>query len=482
MKIRKTWAAAVFIFGLLFSAPGKADLSVHYEAENGEWSDKNEIVMDADASNGRAVGSFSTEDAYAAFEITVPSDGFFDLAFRIKKIGGAMKVNNVYVDGVEAGTITCESGQYDVSVLRNTRLTAGVHRISVQKDWGYILLDSMTVTETAGISESVYNVQPQLINPRANQETQALYRSLCAYFGRCILSGQQCDDGIDSREFQIIHALTGKYPAVMGLDMRDYTASRIIAGMNPKAVEHAIAFHEMGGIVTFCWHWCAPPNTIYDGMDENGNPRWWASFYTKNTSFDIGRVLHGLDPPGKQLVDEDIRTIAAKLKELEEHHVPVLWRPLHEGSGGWFWWGANGPEVYKELWIYLYDQLTNVYNCNNLIWVWNGQHPDWYPGDAYVDIIGEDIYFAPHQYSAYAADFAELTEYAGKPKIIALSEIAVLPDVDACIASKASWAWFCTWKGEYIVREDGTYSDAYTDLDTLKKVYFSDYVFTLEDL
>ena len=48
--------------------------------------------------------------------------------------------------------------------------------------------------------------------------------------------------------------------------------------------------------------------------------------------------------------------------------------------------------IYKKLWYYLYDELTNKYGCTNLIWVWNGQNPEWYPGDEYVDVIGEDIY------------------------------------------------------------------------------------------
>lgn len=84
---------------------------------------------------------------------------------------------------------------------------------------------------------------------------------------------------------------------------------------------------------------------------------------------------------GKALIDADIAEIAKQLNRLRDAGVPVLWRPLHEASGGWFWWGAKGPEAYKKLWYYLYDQLTNVYGCNNLIWVWNGQNPDWYPGD-----------------------------------------------------------------------------------------------------
>ncbi len=39
----------------------------------------------------------------------------------------------------------------------------------------------------------------------------------------------------------------------------------------------------------------------------------------------------------------DIDAIASLLKRLQDHGVTVLWRPLHEAAGGWFWWGAGGP-------------------------------------------------------------------------------------------------------------------------------------------
>ena len=41
--------------------------------------------------------------------------------------------------------------------------------------------------------------------------------------------------------------------------------------------------------------------------------------------------------------------------------VPVLWRPLHEASGGWFWWGAKGPEPFKQLWELMFQRFTQVH-------------------------------------------------------------------------------------------------------------------------
>ena len=80
----------------------------------------------------------------------------------------------------------------------------------------------------------------------------------------------------------------------------------------------------------------------------------------------------GEDAQGLALLDEDINIIAKALKTLQKKKIPVLFRPLHEASGGWFWWGASGAEPYKKLYIHLYDRLTNYHKLNNIIWVWNG--------------------------------------------------------------------------------------------------------------
>ena len=191
--------------------------------------------------------------------------------------------------------------------------------------------------------------------------------------------------------------------------------------------------------------------------------------------------MNGADPYGKEALDKDIAEIAKQLLRLQDAGVPVLWRPLHEASGGWFWWGAKGAEPYKQLWIYLYDQLTNVYGCNNLIWVWNGQAKDWYPGDEYVDIIGEDIYADNHSYSAQNAKFIELLDYADANKIIALTENGVVFDIDNVVATNARWAWFNTWNGDFVVKY-GKYSETYTEKDILKKAYDSEHVITLDEM
>ena len=97
-------------------------------------------------------------------------------------------------------------------------------------------------------------------------------------------------------------------------------------------------------------------------------------------------------------IDADIDRLAIELARLRAAGVTVLWRPLHEASGhegdGWFWWGRKrtdgvpNAQAYVLLYRHMFDRLVNAHGLHNLIWVWNGQDPAWYPGDDVVDIVG----------------------------------------------------------------------------------------------
>ena len=458
----------------------KQEFLASYEAENAKISGNNSVQNDGGASQGKAVGNFADDGDNVTFTIEVPAAGSYCLTLTTKGLGGD-KYNEVLVDGDNVGGFDSKGDTWSDVALRRVMLTAGKHTVSISKSWGWIMVDKLTVTNDEAISAKVYEVSPTLINPNADANTKALFSYLCESYGTYTLSGQVCNDGLNGPEFKAIHDATGKYPAICGLDMMDYCPSRVAKGARSNAVDTALDFHAHGGIVTFCWHWNAPDKYMKPGDTPEGNPRWWGGFNTSNTDFDIAAVMDGRDPEGKALIDADIAEIAKQLNILRDAGVPVLWRPLHEASGGWFWWGAKGPDAYKKLWYYLYDQLTNKYGCNNLIWVWNGQAADWYPGDAYVDVIGEDIYAGEHSYGAQNAKFSELLEYSGTNKLIALTENGTVFDIDNVVAANSHWMWFGTWCGGF-VEQNGQYSEAFTEKSIMHKTYNSESVITLDEL
>lgn len=454
------------------------NFSKTYEAENGKLSNDMSVISGGNASGGKSVGKFESDRSYCQIKINVPSDGIYDIVIRSMGIGGP-KENDIYTDGKKVGTFTSENNKFSDYTVSAVSLTKGDHNIHIIKLWGWIELDKITVKTGAKISNSTYNITSSLVNKNSTANTKKLYSFLKDSYGKYVITGQQCDGGINGNEFKAIKNLTGDYPALLGLDMMDYTPSRTALGASSSAVEKAIEFANKGGIVTFCWHWNAP--TEYLNSTANSPDGWWGGFYTQSSKFDIAKVMNGQDAKGKKLLDRDIKEIAKQLKRLEKAGVPVIWRPLHEGSGGWFWWGAKGSDAYKKLWKYLYKELTNTYGCNNLIWVYNGQSADWYPGDEYVDIVGEDIYPGNHVYDPQVSRFRQAINYGSKTKITALTENGCIFDIDSAVSINALWSWFMTWGGEFTVN-GSNYSEKYTEKSVIKKMYASKYSLTLGSL
>jgi mannan endo-1,4-beta-mannosidase len=81
--------------------------------------------------------------------------------------------------------------------------------------------------------------------------------------------------------------------------------------------------------------------------------------------------------------------------------VPLVFRPFHEHTGAWFWWGQPHctPEEYKALWIYTVRYLRDTKELHNLIYAYSpdifrdrDHYLECYPGDEWVDILGMDDY------------------------------------------------------------------------------------------
>ncbi len=183
--------------------------------------------------------------------------------------------------------------------------------------------------------------------------------------------------------------------------------------------------------------------------------------------------------------NDDLAKVAGYLKTMQEMGIAVIWRPFHEakgnydvyqaGTGAWFWWGKEGPEVCKQLWIAMYDYMK-AQGVNNLIWVWTdiptSFDPKWYPGDQYVDMVGADIY---NQTDAAAiASTMQQLQYLYPNKMVTLSECGGVADAGAQFEAGATWSWFMPWyEGE------GT---AYAPMEWWQNVMNSPHVITRDML
>ena len=462
---------AVAVLALaLTAALAEETLTVTVEAETGVLLGGARISAD-----GQRVENLTAAGDGVTVTISAPEAGFYDIVVRAASIGGS-KTNYIDVDGGRTGEIFTDSAAGQDCVLERVWLDAGEHEVSVIGFWCWITVDSISLRPSAALAEDLYDVEPVLVNPNATENARRLMSYLADSFGEVVLSGQYCDTGMFGKENLAIRGATGKYPAVLGLDMIEYSPSRAShhAPGELKTTEYAIEYWEAGGIVTYCWHWNLPEKYHKD--------IWWQGFYTEYVDIDLAAIMAGEDPEGYDLLMADIDAIAVELGRLQDAGVPVLWRPLHEASGGWFWWGASGPEAYVALYRTLYDRLVNVHGLNNLIWIWNGQDAAWYPGDEYVDIIGDDIYAGEHAYASQLQRFLDAARSTEKRKIVVLSENGTIPDPELMARDGALWGFFCTWNGEFVVNALGTLSSRYTEADMVRKAYGSELVITRDEL
>jgi len=330
------------------------------------------------------------------------------------------------------------SQTYDNIPAGQLLLQPGINTIEIISNWGWYLIDSISLKPSAPRPPHD-KIEPFPQNPSADTNARALYAYLRSIYGKKILSGQQDLAWAD----WITNLTGGKTPALVSVDLMDYSPSRTERGTVSTAVEDAITHHKRGGIVSVLWHWNAPAG-LYD-TEEN---KWWSGFYTRATDFDIAAALSSTTNANYTLILRDIDAIAVQLKRLQTAGVPVLFRPLHEAEGGWFWWGAKGPEPAKKLWGLLHDRLTGYHGINNLLWVWNSLLPEWYPGDHTVDILSTDVYTQGN--GPISAQYNQLVALGNDTKMIAAAEVGAAPLPELLQAYEAHWLWFAVWGDTFV--------------------------------
>lgn len=201
-----------------------------------------------------------------------------------------------------------------------------------------------------------------------------------------------------------VYATCGHYPAVYGSDLGgielDWEAS-----LDRNDFDHirasVVAHHERGGVVTFSWH-LRNPLTGGDSWDVTSD-QVVASVLPggEKHEFFMGWLSKAAD-------------FLESLKTVDGASIPVIWRPWHEHTGSWFWWGQKlcTTEQYKALWKLTYDYMEVERGLDNLVWAYSpgagGLTPELfeerYPGDDIIDLVGFDAY----QYSTNEAYMSEM--------------------------------------------------------------------------
>lgn len=466
------------------------DFEFSSEAEEGELEGNAAVLSTGFLGDfsGEGFVAVDSEGDGVSFEVEIPAKGSYNLTIIMAGDNEGL-ANLVTVDGSSVSQFRVQTVQFGENLAENVLIDEGTHKIGIRAGDGHIYIDSLKITPAPPIDTAQYEVTAELCNPNASDNAKRLYNFLTDIYGKYTLSGQFSgdNDGKDSREFKEILKETGEVPAILGLDVMNLSNSAIAhdaGGGDMVPIQAMDWYNNENGIVSLCWHWYAP-----DPYLQANGEAWWRGFYTEATSFDLAKAMSSEDKEGYDAIVADLDHMAEMLTPLAEADVPILWRPLHEAAGdpnypgnAWFWWGSAGRDAYLQLWELMYDKFVNEYHLDNLIWVWNGQNPEWYPGDEYVDIIGYDCYPA-EQDSSSQKDYYDLMKSCSPTgsKIIAMTENGAMFDPDAAFNDGSRWAWFSTWNGEFCLK-DKQLSDQYTTFEMWNKIYSSERVLTLDEL
>lgn len=443
----------VFFFAIGFCLPF-AIQAQRYEAENATLSGG----ATKQSSPGRSGGQYVAQnEGTLTWDVSITTEGFYTIILNAAAPNGN-KINTFSIGDNTIDFSSAGSEFTSTTLVSTLRLHAGIHTVKILKSWGYINIDYIEFQRVG--SDSRFAINEHLVTPEPIENAVRLYQFLRDNYGHKIISGVMTLNSFDETTWLKIN--TGREPALVGLDFMH--SGREYDWYNDKQpVDDAKAYYERNGIPAICWHWRDPSRATEE-------------FYTAKTSFDVSKIFESASPEYQAMM-ADIDYISGLLKELQTSNVPVIWRPLHEAAGGWFWWGAKGAAPCKKLFQVMYDRMVNYHGLKNLIWVWTREPNDseWYPGDAYVDIVGRDLY-KDGVHSSHVLEWSNMNELYGKKKLITLSECGSFPDPDHLSANGAAWSWFMPWYGSFV-------RDAkYNSLDLWKKTMNHEYVITLDEM
>jgi len=208
-----------------------------------------------------------------------------------------------------------------------------------------------------------------------------------------------------------VHSVCGDQPALLSFDLGwlELGKDKNLDGVSFDRMRQEIFKHfNRGGMITLSWH-------VNNPLSERQS--WVADSLRELESQTVASILEG-GQQHKKFVGwlDRVADFMNSLVTPYGVRVPVLFRPWHEHTGSWFWWGQNlcTAEQYKALWQLTVDRLKERGVVNVLYAYSPGTEADGdpekymerYPGDDVIDLLGLDCYC-----SAPDADTTKVAQY-----------------------------------------------------------------------
>ena len=506
-----------------------------YEAESQPGVDAASIIAAEGFSGGKYVKP--ADASGMTFTVKVEETAVYDFTTKVFIKQYDWITSKIVVNGVEAGSLLTTPRNCDSSyvISASAKMKAGENKITVGNQ--SIGVDYITVEKHP---DPEFKIGTAPVTPNASESARKVFSFLRENFMKKTISGMMISDQNFNYDYGNMKLLkpgectpadsckysdaevswkgqtdiaefykrSGHYPAIGGFDMLFATGGHHEEGWFKGYTENNLAMTEelweMGGIPTYTWHWKVGKDTVFYTKDAYPNNGFNATGCTdgvqgtseNNTCFNYTKAFKGeqckeINEASQEYKDivADIDIVSGYFKELQDKGIAVVWRPLHEASGGWFWWGAGSPECYVQLYRLVFNRMVGTNKLTNLIWVWNinndpkfgydysALNAAWYPGDDYVDIVAVDIYDPLNNHNSGANYFNKIVSDVGTNKMIALSENGAIPDIDSVAEDKTYWSywmtWSQTWSGNFLEK---------TPTDMWKKNLDDERIIALDDM
>jgi mannan endo-1,4-beta-mannosidase len=312
-----------------------------------------------------------------------------------------------------------------------------------------------TTPPTAETTPSLATVKTWLVAKNSTDETAALFYNLKLIAKTNILFGQQdaTKRGVTSATTQWaneqqftgvsttqsdIKTVIGAYPAVYGHDFIHLTNFGVGNWFDyEKTIARTLTIeaYNRGGINVYSWHYANPVS--------KGNFYWADSPVQAVNEVLPGGTANATFKASLKVVADYAKTLVGADGKL----IPIIFRPFHEMDGGWFWWGSGHctPAGYVAMYQYTVSYLRDELGVRNFLYGWSpdrnfnseAQYLTYYPGDAYVDLVGTDNYEdmkANVSPTVAAAKFKIVSDYAKTH-----NKLAALTETGLQNLTKADW-------------------------------------------
>ena len=459
------------------------------------------VVEDADYSGGKYAKT--ADPSGITFTVKVEETAVYDITTKVLIKQYDWTTSKIAVNGVDVGSMLTTPRNCDSSyvVSASAKMKAGENKITVGNQ--ALGVDYITVERHP---DAVFKISELPVTPNATESARKVYTFLRDNFGKKTVSGMMISDqnfNYDYGNMRLIppggctpadsckfsdeevswkgqtdiaefYKRSGHYPAIGGFDMLFAAGGHHEEGWFKGYTENNLVMTEqlweMGGIPTYTWHWKVGEDTVFytqgtpAGFNNPGCTEDVMGTSNTNTCFNYTKAFKDsqckeIDETSQEYKDivADVDIVSGYFKQLQDKGIAVVWRPLHEASGGWFWWGTASAECYVQLYRLVFNRMVVTNELKNLIWVWNintdpafgydysALNAAWYPGDEYVDIVAVDIYNPMEDHNSGANYFNKMVSDVGTNKMIALSENGAIPDIDSIAEDKAYWSYWMTW-------------------------------------